>query len=195
MIRNDPKRLTRRTKHPKSRVLSGKSIGETKDGKPFTQAHAEDFENEVRIALHESSHIMAAWMLGQPLGGMQFNDGTDTSRAAGNAKERPEAVIVNGIRVEKYPDEVPHFYAEVVVGHPLAEMQAQSMGERLVNAKEHAFISLAGVFGCSNDAWSDNPLSEFETNSHLSEATQNLRSLLASLNPKQGTNVFLLYRM
>jgi hypothetical protein len=187
MRRNEPKRLARRAQHPKSRVQSQKFIGKTKNGKPFTQAHAEDFENEVKIALHESSHIMAAWMLGQPIGGMQFNDGTGTSGAwTRNAKEGPETETVNGIRVQKYPDEVPHFYAETVIGYPLPDLQAKSIGERLVHAKEHAFISLAGVFGCSNEAWSDNPLSEFETKSHLSEAGAKFVLIAGVSQPEAG---------
>jgi len=170
MRKNERERLARRAEYLKSRppspkVIRTKAIGRTKDGKPVTQAHAEEFENEATIALHESSHIVAAWMLGVPIGGMQFNDGAGT-----NANDAPEAVTMDGIRVRKHSDEVPDFYAQTEIGCPVAEMRAKSMGERLVHGKQHAFISLAGVFGCSNHAWSDNPLCQFATESHLSEA-------------------------
>jgi len=192
MRRNEPKKVAQRAKHPKGRVQSQKPIGETKDGKPFTQAHADDFENEVRIALHESSHIMAAWMLGQPIGGMQFNNDTGSRRTDGKRKEGPETETVNGILVQKYPDVVPHYYAEVVIGYPLPEMRGQTIGERLVHAKEHAFISLAGVFGCSNDAWSDNPLSDFETKSHLLEAITKYMLIAGASQPEAKSKCALL---
>ena len=76
---------------------------------------------------------------------------------------------------------------DLVVGYPLPEMLAQPTGERLVHAKEHAFISLAGVFGCSHESWSDNPLSELQTKSHLSEAVAKFALIARVPLPEAGS--------
>jgi hypothetical protein len=59
--------------------------------------------------------------------------------------------------------------AMTATGIPMAEMLAKSDGERLVHARQHAFITLAGVFG-SGEGASRNPFYKYETREHLAEA-------------------------
>ncbi|MGA2875722.1 MAG: hypothetical protein ABSE82_09310 [Nitrososphaerales archaeon] len=87
-------------------------------------------------------------MLGMPIGGMQFNDdpsGKDTAISTNS----PKTKFLNGIPVNEHSGEVPQFVAQSELGHPVTEIQAMSIGERLVQAKYHAFVTLAVVFGCS----------------------------------------------
>jgi hypothetical protein len=112
--------------------------GKTKDGKPYTVADAEEFDSSEHAALHESCHALAAWMLGVRITYTQLNG--EGSGYAG-------------------------FKAETVCGDPPDKHLDLPIGERFVKAHQHAFITLAGPFG-SGQAFSSNPLDEFEGKQH-----------------------------
>lgn len=154
--KNEIARLVRRNEYRRIKEESKQSdqiVGVTVFGKPFTNGHKKQFESGDKIALHESSHVVAAWMLGMPLYAVQFNDGGT------------EAEIVQ-------------LAAQTSVGIPFSEMVASSPGERYVFAFQHAFVTLAGVLGSSEEAFKlQNPLFEFEYRSHLEQAVAKLEGI------------------
>lgn len=150
MRQSERARLARREKYREQQVI----FGYTPDGKSVTRAQAQEFDREDNVALHEACHAVAAWMLGVPIEAMYFNDGA-------NARFAPLP-------------ETAHLAAVTVVGISIDEMIAAPIGERLVHARQHAFVTLAGVFGSSGNAWSSNPAYEFETHSHMTSAAQAL---------------------
>jgi len=115
---------------------------------PFTQSDmSERAQNKERVsALHESSHAVAAWMLGEPIMHMKFNTADSPSL---------------GVAVD--------FAAETGFGIALKDMMAKSAGERLVHGLQYAFITLAGIFG-SGEVNSDNPLDQIQVKMHGEEA-------------------------
>jgi hypothetical protein len=118
---------------------------------PFTAAQWQEYidsgADKELTALHESSHAVAAWMLGVPIIGMEFKN-----------TGRP--------RLFDAPDSLA---AVTMTGIPEKEILAKSKGERLVQARLDGFITLAGPFGTC-EAVSENPFHMYETNDHLFQA-------------------------
>jgi hypothetical protein len=119
-----------------------------------TKADMDDYNNERNLAMHESAHAVGHWIMGHELGYMQFND--DRTDIDNNHADKLAAVTVGG--------------------GPLPDMIAQPIGERTVLALQHAFVTLAGVFG-STDAASENPLRKAETTDHLFQAVSKLMQI------------------
>jgi len=145
MRKNERERLARRAEYLKSRPRPHKFIGETKDGRPLTQAHADEFECDQNIARHEAGHAVGRWIMGHKIDYMQFNAENDK----GNHGDILAASTVGG---ERLPD-----------------IMALPIGERTVIGLQEAFVTLAGVVG-GGDASSDNPLCKWETQNHLRQA-------------------------
>lgn len=125
-------------------------VGRLKDGTAHTSADVIDYENENSLARHEAAHAVAAWIQGLPIAYVQIND----DRADTNNRASTLAGVT-------------------AVGPPLDEMQAASIGERLVYARQHAFQTLAGVLG-SGEAKSANPICICDTNDHSLQAAGKL---------------------
>ena len=106
----------------------------------WLESQAEETAGVV-TALHESSHVVAAFLLGVTVRKMMFNN-------------------------PKFPD----LLATVESGIPLPEMLATSLEERWLHGVKHAFISLAGAFGCSGESLSENPFHKSQCDSHVFEA-------------------------
>jgi ATP-dependent Zn protease len=123
-------------------------VGKTNDGKPFTKAHAEEFGRPENVALHEACHAVAAWLLNVPIHLMRFIEGEARGDLGG----------------------------ETQTGIPLPQMLSAPIGERVVYARQQAFIDLSGVFG-SGQADSPNPLFQFVTRLHVRGA----RDLISSI--------------
>jgi hypothetical protein len=147
MRRNERERLARRDayKASKEKWVMKHAGGEV----VATLAEGAEYDDERNIAYHEAGHAVAAWGLGQRIVRMCFN-------TAENMAAEPTT---------------SHVHAYVSNGLPLPEVFALTEGERYVHAVNHAFVTLAGVFGGSNsDAASSNPLRKRETVVHLQQA-------------------------
>lgn len=114
------------------------------------KADLDDYNNERNVAMHESGHAVAHWIMGQEISYVQFNDDRNDK----------------GVHADK-------FGAVTVGGGTLPEIMALPIGERTVIARQHAFVTLAGVFG-STDAQSENPIRKRETVDHLFQAASKL---------------------
>jgi hypothetical protein len=126
---------------------------------PFTRSEKYDWQqDENRIpALHESSHAVAAWMVGEPIEFMKFN------RADGSSLDT----------IDDDSDDSDDFVAETATGLPLPEIHAKSEGERLVHGLHAAFITLAGVVG-SGETQSEELFTRLHVSTHLADATNKL---------------------
>jgi hypothetical protein len=130
-------------------VPSEPTVG-TVGGYRYTESQYQEFIacEEAVVAIHESSHAVAAFLLKVPIQGMSFY-----------SPEHPRATVA---------------VAVVEAGLPEPEMLAKSTDERWVHGCEHAFISLAGVYGCSREGFSENPFHKRQRDSHIDEASSNL---------------------
>jgi hypothetical protein len=115
-----------------------------------SKADMNDFDKERNLAMHEAAHAIAHWIMGHTIDYMQFND----DRTDINVHADKLAAITCG-------------------GGRLPDIMALPIGERTVVALQHAFVTLAGVFG-SGDAASENPLRHQETVDHLFQAGSKL---------------------
>jgi hypothetical protein len=116
----------------------------------YTRADEIDFEAPKNLADHEAAHAVAFWIMGVPLDYIQLNDYYDAAD-----KQSREFRL-----------------AGETVATPL-QSNGLTVGELAVLGRQHAFITLAGVFG-SGDATSDNPLRQYETKKHISQAGSKL---------------------
>jgi hypothetical protein len=166
MRRNERERLARRDAYRVSRPQPSREekLEASIDGVSVdcTAAELADYSAEKHSAYHEAGHVVAAWCLRQPINRMSFN--------------------VEEIMAEDTTTAPSQAFAST--GLPLPDMLAMTEGERYVHAVEHAFITLAGVFGSADrcDAKSSNPLCKHETESHLIAAASKFKVISTGLN-------------
>jgi hypothetical protein len=115
-----------------------------------TKADMDDYASERNLAMHESAHAVAHWIMGHTIEYVQLND--DITDKTAHADELAGVTVGGGA---------------------INEIMDLPDGERLVQARQQAFVTLAGVFG-TNDAASENPLSESEVTDHLFQAGNKL---------------------
>jgi SEC-C motif-containing protein len=120
----------------------------------YTRLQAADFMDETNVARHEAAHALAAWLLGLPLHYVRLNKPGE---------------------VEYHSDELAGGCA---AGAPLPEIWKMSIGERWVQARKQALMTLAGPFW-SGDSESSNPLRIEETSAHGAQAVSRFMTFLS----------------
>jgi len=134
--------------------------------KPYTLADAEEYGSSEHIALHESCHAVAAWMLGMRIVYTQLN-----CEGSGS----------------------PDFTGETLCGDPPEDYLRLPIGERFVKAHQHAFITLAGQIG-SGQAFSGNPLDECSAERHWLQAGAEIVILTGASDEAAGETAGRLFR-
>jgi hypothetical protein len=151
MRKNERERLARRAEYLAKnlfiRTVDGDEVSVTKE-------QVIEARSERLTALHETSHAVAAWMQDMPISHMQFND-----------------------RKSDFWDGLDHLLGGIEYGIPVSEMLSKTIGDRVMFARQHAFVALAGVFGVSNESSSDNPILVDLKKRHTSEAVSGFATI------------------
>ena len=101
-------------------------------------------ESDELVVRHEAQHAISGWVMGLPLRGMWIFNSTDRRR--------------DGVS--------PAACGAVLRCDPIEDKFSLPLGERLVLAKQIAFMEILGVYGLSGEAYSSSPLLQDRTTVH-----------------------------